>query len=149
MDLFNSAWPFLVVFAVALYAVGAVGVMVARSFRQQASGDHLEVTSPAVIEKKTELSGKVSVMLSGAALICGIILVIARLILQNDPDRLDFAPVMLLFPTMTLCAIGGVIVGSLHLKSIHTVWNFTGVTLGMIVLVSFSIWLLLPVITPP
>jgi hypothetical protein len=147
MELLNSAGalPFLIVFVAAIYAVGAVGVTLVRSFALRTSGRKPEVTRQSIPGDKAGLSGKVSVALSGMALISGIILAVV----QRAPDSVNLSPFMLLFPTMTLCAIGGVVIGSLNLKSIHKVWNFSGVTIGMIVLVAFSIWLLSPVIFPP
>ena len=151
MEILNSlgALPFFAVFVVAIYSMGVVGVTLVRSFTRRTSDRQLEVAPQSVPGDKAGLSGKVSVAFSGIALISGIILAVVQRVVQRAPDSVNLSAVVPLFPTMALCAIGGVVIGSIKLGTIHKVWNFIGVTIGMIVLVTFSLWLLSPVIFPP
>ncbi len=151
MEIFHivGVLPFLIIFAIAIYSMLVVGfsllkLLTNRTSATQSGGIRQSVQYDKPNDKPT-LSGKIAITLSGIALVSGVVLMIG--IGLPESIRLSLLVVLLpLLPLCAICAIGGVIIGSAKLS--HGVWNLVGVAMGMIVLVSLSIWILTPVIFP-
>lgn len=144
MEIFSlgGMLPLLVIFAAAVYSVAVVGLYLARRLPRRAVAVELAgVQEPALYDRPT-LTGMAAVALSGIALLSEILLLMAR----SWPERVRVSLIVALFPILTLCAIAGVAIGSATLA--RGKWNLVGVVLGMVVLVSLSVWLLSPVLFP-
>ncbi len=144
MEMFSlgGMLPLLVIFTAAVYSVAVVGLYLARRLPKRALPvESTGVQEPELYDGPT-LAGMAAVALSGIALLSEIVLLLAR----SWPERIRISLIVALFPILTLCAIAGVAIGSATLA--RGKWNLVGVVLGMVVLVSLSVWLLSPVIFP-
>lgn len=143
MEIFSigGILPFLVIFATAIYSTSVVGFFLLKMLANRTLTAQSGKTRQSIQYDKPTLSGKIAIILSGISLVSGVVLLVVR----NLPESISLSLFAVLFPLLTLCAIGGVIIGSAKLS--RGVWNLIGVVMGMIVLVFLSIWILTPVIS--
>ena len=144
MEIFSigGILPFLVIFATAIYSISIVGFSLLKLLTNRTLATQSGGIRQSIQYDKPTLSGKMAISLSGIALVSGVVLIAV----SGSPESIRLSLFEVLFPLLTLCAIGGVVIGSTKLS--RGVWNLVGVAMGMLVLVSLSVWILTPVIFP-